>query len=80
MKIDKLHSCVKSILSIFYGLTIYNGSPPLLFFGMSLNSTAKKTHPRVTTDQQTSKWEKWKTITHTIFSLYLVHNNKNGSV
>ena len=29
MKIDKLNCCVKSILSI------YNGSPPVLFFGMS---------------------------------------------
>ena len=33
-------------------LTIYNGSPPMLFFGISYY-TVEKTHPRVTPDQQT---------------------------
>ena len=36
-------------------LTIYNGSPPLWFnvFWQKLDSTAEKTHLRVTTNQQT---------------------------
>ena len=33
---------------LFTALTIYNGSPPLFFFWHESDSTAKKTHPRVT--------------------------------
>ena len=49
-------------------LTIKNGRPPLLFFGMEVHSTAKKTHPRVATDQQTLELEMWKLL-HTTLSL-----------
>ena len=38
----------------------------MLFFGISQQSTAEKTHPRVTIGQQTWKWEIWK----------LLHTNK----
>ena len=49
-------------------LTIYNGSP--LFLGDELDSTAKKTHPRVTADQQTCmKMRNVETITRTTFAL-----------
>ena len=34
-------------------LTIYNGKSDIIVFWHKLNSTAKKTHPRVTIDQQT---------------------------
>ena len=37
----------------FMILTIYNGTPPLLFTWHELDSTAEKTHPRVKTDQPT---------------------------
>ena len=55
MKIDKLNCCVKSILSIFLDLTIYNGSPPMLFFWHKLDSTVEETRPRVATDQHTQE-------------------------
>ena len=52
-------------------LTIYNGKSDIVvvFFWHQLNSTAEKTHPRITTDQQTRKVE---TITNTKFSLKTV--------
>ena len=53
MKIDILNCCVKSILSIFHDLTIYNGKFDIVVLWHKLNSTAENTHPRVTTDQQT---------------------------
>ena len=34
-------------------LTIYNGKSDIIVFWDKLNSTAEKTHPRVTIDQQT---------------------------
>ena len=43
----------------------------LFFFWHQLNSTAEKTHPRKTTDQQTRKQEKWKLL-QTKFSLKTV--------
>ena len=46
MRIDKLNCCVNSILSIFRDFNGYNGGP-------EVESTAEKTHPRVTTDRQT---------------------------
>ena len=46
-------------------LTIYNGKSDIVVvvvFWHQLNSTAEKTHPRITTDQQTRKQEKWKLL------------------
>ena len=64
-------------------LTIYNGKSYIVVYWHKLNSTAEKTRPRVTTDQQTWKEEKWKLL-QTQDSLWnrdrFVHNNKNGSV
>ena len=37
----------------FMILPIYNAKSDIVVFGHKLNSTAEKTHPRVTTDQQT---------------------------
>ena len=39
----------------FMILPIYNAKSDIVVFGHKLNSTAEKTHPRVTTDQQTWK-------------------------
>ena len=65
-------------------LTIYDGSPLLLwFFGISKKVTAEKTHPRVTTDRQTYENEKCENYyTHKFLSktLCFAHDNKNGSV
>ena len=43
-------------------LTIYNGKSDIVVFWHKLNITAEKTHPRVTTDQQTWKEEMWKLL------------------
>ena len=46
-------------------LTIYNASPPLLFICHEVDSTAKKTHLRVTTDPGANmKMRNVETITH----------------
>ena len=46
----------------FMILTIYNGKSYIVVYWHKLNSTAEKTRPRVTTDQQTWKEEKWKLL------------------
>ena len=43
-------------------LTIYNGQSYIVVFWHKLNSAAEKRRPRVTTDQQTWKEEKWKLL------------------
>ena len=43
-------------------LTIYNGKSYIVVFWHKLSSTAEKRRPRVTTDQQTWKEEKWKLL------------------
>ena len=40
----------------------------MYFFWHKLDGTVEKTRPRVTTDQQTWKWEKWKLL-HTTSEL-----------
>ena len=71
VKIDNLNCNVSNHYYWFFMiLTIYNGSPPILFFWHKLDSAAKKTHPRVTTNQQTwIKMRNVETTTHTSFSL-----------
>ena len=46
----------------FMILTIYNGKSYIVVYWHKLNSTAEKTRPRVTTDQQTWKEENWKLL------------------
>ena len=75
MKIDKLNCCVKSILLIFKILSIYNGSPPLLFFGMSYYSW-ENTSTNINCSAN-MKMRNVETITHKFLSKTrrLVHNN-----
>ena len=82
MKIDKLDCCVKSILSIFMSLSIYNGSPPLLFFDMSyILQLRKHFHEyQLFNKHENEKCGNYHTHRFISKTLRLVHNNKNGSV
>ena len=60
--------CVKSILSIFHDFIDLWRKSAIVVFWHELDSTAEKTHPRISTAQQTWKWDIRK-LSHTQVSL-----------
>ena len=78
MKIDKLYSCIKSILSIFHDFNDpKRKSANVVFFGIELESTAEE---QLVNKHENEKRRNYYTHNFLSKALYCVHKNKNGSL